>query len=58
MLGFYPKESAPPRSLSIEDEAYNQRLLSARVIRENFYGRMKDLFKICCDRFSDKRRYF
>lgn len=49
-----PKKSTAARPLTPEEMAYNQRLSNARVICENFYGRMKGLFRICTDRYRGK----
>jgi DDE superfamily endonuclease len=46
-----PKKALPNRRLSAEDLSWNQRLSSARVICENFYGRLKGLFAICTEKF-------
>jgi hypothetical protein len=46
-----PKKNLPHQRLSAEDTIYNQRLSSARVICENFYGRLKGLFRICTERY-------
>ena len=46
-----PKKSLPNQRLSAEEVFSNQRLSSARVICENFYGRLKGLFSICAVRY-------
>ena len=53
-----PKKPTTLRALTAQEIAYNERLSSARVICENFYGRMKGLFKICSDRFKGKGRFY
>jgi IS5 family transposase len=52
-----PKKALPRRPLSETDLQNNRRLNSARVVCENFYGRMKGLFSICSDRFRGKFFY-
>jgi hypothetical protein len=49
-----PKKATINRPLTAREEVSNRRLSSARVICENFYGRMKGLFGICTDRFRSK----
>jgi DDE superfamily endonuclease len=51
-----PKKTTSNNPLSIEDLASNHVLSSSRVICENFYGRMKTLFKICTDRYRGKQQ--
>jgi hypothetical protein len=46
-----PKKALPNRRLSTGDIIANERLAGARVICENFYGRLKGLFSICSGRF-------
>lgn len=46
-----PKKAMPNQRLSVEDNVFNQRLASERIICENFYGRMKGLFSICTERY-------
>ena len=46
-----PKKALPNRRLSAGDVVANERLAGARVICENFYGRLKGLFAICSERF-------
>jgi hypothetical protein len=52
-----PKKCTVARPHTPEELAYNQRLSTARVICENFYGRLKGLFKICTDRYRGKILY-
>lgn len=49
-----PKKARPNQRLSAEDTVCNQRLASARIICENFYGRLKGLFNICTARYRGK----
>jgi hypothetical protein len=49
-----PKKVTAGRALSSEDRRKNKEISSARIICENFYGRMKLLFRICSDRFRGK----
>jgi hypothetical protein len=49
-----PKKALPGRSLSEAENLSNRRLSCARVICENFYGRMKGLFRICSEKFRGK----
>ena len=53
-----PRKALPGRPLSEFDVLNNNRLSSARVICENFYGRMKGLFRICSDKFRGKTLYY
>jgi hypothetical protein len=46
-----PRKALPGRSLSETENLSNRRLSCARVICENFYGRMKGLFRICSEKF-------
>lgn len=50
-----PIKSSTYRPLSPDELAYNHELSSARVVCENFYGRLKGLFKICSDRYRGKK---
>jgi DDE superfamily endonuclease len=49
-----PRKALPGRSLGEADNLSNRRLSSARVICENYYGRLKGLFRICSEKFRGK----
>ena len=46
-----PKKAPLGKPLSPQENAQNARISAARIVCENFYGRMKKLFKITADRY-------
>lgn len=49
-----PKKAYATHPLSAMDIAENRNISRARIVCENFYGRLKGLFKICTNNYRGK----